>query len=243
MSYILEALRKSDQQRQRGAAPTLHTAPPPMPVSSQSRGTRNALLAVALLGAGILLGWLRPWQLASQAPATVHTPPPAANLAPAASPPLAVPQAPARQAESETPAPAPSPAPRHAPVDSMASAPHDLPPPIRIEPTRPPLIVTPDIRKDAVAMDIPPPVVPSDVKPETKAIPQSELPASIQREIPVMSIALHAYAAAPGDRMVMINDRMLRQGDTLAAGLRLEQITPDGLILGYKGYRFFRSVR
>lgn len=232
MSYILEALRKSDQQRQRGAAPTLHTAPPPMPVSSQNRVSRNALLAVALLGAGILLGWLRPWQSASQAPATVHT-----------SPPLAVPQAPARRAESETPAPVPSPAPRHAPVDSMASAPQDLPPPIRIEPTRPPLIVTPDIRKDAVAMDIPPPVVPSDAKPESKAISQSELPASIQREIPVMSIALHAYAASPRDRMVMINDRMLRQGDTLAAGLRLEQITPDGLILGYKGYRFFRSVR
>lgn len=241
MSYILEALRKSDQQRQRGAAPTLHTAPPPMPVSSQSRGTRNALLAVALLGAGILLGWLRPWQSAPPAPATGTAPPPGAHPAPAAPPPLVVPQAPAPRAESATPTPGPIP--RPAPVGGIANAPRKLPLPIRIEPTRPSLVVTPDIRKDAVTMDIPPPVVPSDMKPEIKAIPQSELPASIQQEIPAMSIALHAYTATPGDRMVMINDRMLRQGDSLAAGLRLEQITPDGLILGYKGYRFFRSVR
>lgn len=237
MSYILEALRKSDQQRQRGAAPTLHTAPPPMPVSSQSRGTRNALLAVALLGAGILLGWLRPWQPAPPASTTGTVPPPGAHPAPAAPPPPFTPHTPVQRAESETPAPIPPR--RPAPEDNLASAPRNLPSPTRIEPARPPLIVTPDTRKDAVAMD----AVPTDATPRPKVIPQSELPASIQQEIPAMSIALHAYTATPGDRMVMINDRMLRQGDSLAAGLRLEQITPDGLILGYKGYRFFRSVR
>jgi general secretion pathway protein B len=41
----------------------------------------------------------------------------------------------------------------------------------------------------------------------------------------------------------MINETMLRQGDSIAPGLRLEQITPDGVVLGYKGYRFQRGVR
>ena len=70
-----------------------------------------------------------------------------------------------------------------------------------------------------------------------------ELPAAIQQEIPSLSISLLGYASQPADRITMINDKLLRQGDLLAPGLRLEQITADGVILDYKGYRFRRGVR
>ena len=50
-------------------------------------------------------------------------------------------------------------------------------------------------------------------------------------------------ASQPADRITMINDKLLRQGDLLAPGLRLEQITADGVILSYKGYRFHHGVR
>jgi hypothetical protein len=36
---------------------------------------------------------------------------------------------------------------------------------------------------------------------------------------------------------------MLHEGEYVASGLRLEQITPDGMIFSYKGYRFSRGVR
>ena len=71
----------------------------------------------------------------------------------------------------------------------------------------------------------------------------AELPVSIQQEIPKMSISVHAYSGAPKERLVGINDRMLREGDFLVPGLLLEQITLNGVIMSYKGYRFRRGVR
>jgi len=83
----------------------------------------------------------------------------------------------------------------------------------------------------------------ADAETEQQVMALSELPASIRREIPSMSMALHGYASNPNDRLVMINDKMLRQGDSLMPGIRLEQITPDGVIISYKNYRFHRGVR
>ena len=57
-----------------------------------------------------------------------------------------------------------------------------------------------------------------------------------------MSISVHAYSPRPSDRMVRINDRLLREGGNLPPGLTLEQITPDGMVFSYKGYRFGRGL-
>ena len=70
----------------------------------------------------------------------------------------------------------------------------------------------------------------------------NDLPVAIQQELPPMSISVHAYAAKPAERLVGINNRLLREGDEVAPGLRLEQITPGGMVLGYKGYSFRRGV-
>lgn len=58
-----------------------------------------------------------------------------------------------------------------------------------------------------------------------------------------MSISVHAYSSQAGNRLVYINNRLLREGMSLAPGLTLEQITPDGMIFTYKGYRFSRRVK
>ena len=70
-----------------------------------------------------------------------------------------------------------------------------------------------------------------------------ELPVQIQREIPPMTVQLHAYSNLPGERIVYINSTKLREGDSLVPGLMLEQITPDGMIFSYKGYRFLHGIR
>jgi len=41
----------------------------------------------------------------------------------------------------------------------------------------------------------------------------------------------------------MINNELLRQGESLSPGFEVERITPDGVVLNYKGYRFQRGVR
>jgi len=71
----------------------------------------------------------------------------------------------------------------------------------------------------------------------------SDLPVSIQQEIPKLAISVHAYSPVAKERLVGINDRVLREGEQLAPGLKLEQITLDGMIISYKGYRFRRGVR
>ena len=53
-----------------------------------------------------------------------------------------------------------------------------------------------------------------------------------------MSVAVHAYSSNPNSRLVMINDRLLHEGAQVDPSLRLEEITPDGMIFSFKGYRF-----
>ena len=77
---------------------------------------------------------------------------------------------------------------------------------------------------------------------QQNVVPVYELPAAIQREIPDMAVQLHAYSNKPSERLVSINSIRLREGGYLMAGLRLEQITQDGMIFSYKGYRFKRGI-
>ena len=78
---------------------------------------------------------------------------------------------------------------------------------------------------------------------EQKAIAFDELPVQIQREIPAITVQLHSYSSKPDERLVYINSTRVQEGDSLMPGLRLEQITPDGMIFSYKGYRFKRGIR
>jgi len=83
----------------------------------------------------------------------------------------------------------------------------------------------------------------AEVAPDQEALRFDELPVQIQREIPEMTVQLHAYSSNPGERLVSINSIRLREGGSLMLGLRLEEITPDGMIFSYKGYRFRRGIR
>jgi general secretion pathway protein B len=200
MSYILDALKKSDQQRQRGATPTLPSAQATMAAPKQPVSLYYGVLAVILLGAGIAIGWLHPWN-AEQA----STKPPVARPA-IADPGQTVQTAPAAQAEmadkSQQAWPAPAP--------TAAAAPT---------------------------------VLPAGSANAGQVLPMSELPFEIQRELPTMTIQLHSYSSKSAGSLVSINSRMLKEGDSLSPGLKLEQITQDGVIFSYKGYRFLFGIR
>jgi general secretion pathway protein B len=53
--------------------------------------------------------------------------------------------------------------------------------------------------------------------------------------IPVLNLDLHVYATKPADRLVFINSRKYREGDTLQEGPVIRQITPAGVVLEYQG--------
>lgn len=58
-----------------------------------------------------------------------------------------------------------------------------------------------------------------------------------------MQVLLHQYSSRPRNRFVTINNQTLQEGESVAPGITLEQITPDGMILSYQGYRFRRGVQ
>jgi len=222
VSYILDALRKSDQQRRRGTAPTLlavqATAVAPKPPAFLAYG----LLATVLVGAGMVIGWLRPWQPEQAAPGS-------AELV-AVKPPASTP----RQPASAPPAMAPQPKPelqlRNATPPSQAAP--------ALVPTKP---QRPERAKPKT--DGTPRGIGADAARVRTVISMAELPLSVQQELPAMTISVHAYSGNPANRLVGINNRMLREGEYLVPGLKLEQITPDGMIFGYKEYSFRRGVK
>jgi general secretion pathway protein B len=217
MSYILEALKKSDKQRQRLAAPTLLTAQAAVAAPKQSAFLRYILLGVALVGAGIVIGWLRPWQQEQPVPAVAATRP-----------------EPGPRQTAAAPAPVP--------VPTSALIKQDLPAPARRETHRAPPKAVAAVKKKT-ATPVPQKPAGTDAAKDQSVVAMSELPVPIQQEIPSMKISVHAYSGQPKNRLVDINDQLLREGMTVAPGLTLEQITPDGMIFSYKGYRFSRRVR
>lgn len=81
------------------------------------------------------------------------------------------------------------------------------------------------------------------VAPAERRLPNlHELPLSLQRELPKMSFSMLIYSSKPADRMISINGRMMHEGQEIASGLKLEEITPEGAILNFRGHRFRKGV-
>ena len=65
-----------------------------------------------------------------------------------------------------------------------------------------------------------------------------ELPSAIRDEIPPLTLSLHYYTTAPASRLVRLNGQLLREGDSLNAEIKVAAITPSGVILSCQGIRF-----
>lgn len=164
MSYILDALRRADAERERGAVPGLHAQP--LPGAGLPAGERRPPWPVLLAGAGtvVILGlavavwllWQRgpaasatgtPVQVATTAPppptaSAAPVPPPAASVpstvpvpAPTASAAPAAPAAPAASAAVPAPARTPAGAASTPPASGLAAVPG--PTPSRAQPPAP----------------------------------------------------------------------------------------------------------
>jgi general secretion pathway protein B len=235
VSYILDALRKSDQQRQRGTAPTLHSAH--FTTAPRPAGARwlYAIGGLILAGAAFGIGWVRPWH--SEPPQLVATQPAS---------PASQPNAPA--VTENTPVPAPTIDAASAPTVQNSPAPAS-----KFESAR---VSSSEASKGLLKRSAPTPGEAPEALPEKPAEtasilpPQEEkipdladLPASVRQEIPAMSISVHAYSRTPKDRLVGVNDRLLHEGDSLTPQLVLQKITPEGMIFSFKGMRFQRGVQ
>jgi general secretion pathway protein B len=229
MSFILDALKKSESDRQRQSGPALFE----VKVAPPRRGLPLWAIAIAvLLGVNlIIIAWMMLRHPRAEAAVTV-TPPP---LVAAASPAAGGAAAPAQQQGQAPLVVAPPPGAAQAPpVAVPASAPFP-------SPAAPAGAAAdePDPEDLAPAQE-PPPFKGSHVQRGTvEGVPlYQDATATPGTHIPPLRLDLHVYADRPQDRFVMINMRKLREGDATPEGVRVESITTDGAVLSYNGSRF-----
>jgi len=69
-----------------------------------------------------------------------------------------------------------------------------------------------------------------------------ELPFDMLQHIPVLEFSAHVYSNNPLQRSIVINGRFMEEGDRLASDLFLSEITPDGAIFDFQGQLFHQGV-
>jgi general secretion pathway protein B len=221
MSFILDALKKSESERHRQTGPVLmdvRIAPPRRRIPPWAWVIAGVL--VVNLGVLAWILWLSPAR--QSAPATpVVAAAPTASAPPAASAPAGAPTAPAA-APTAVPAP-------------PASA---LPPP-----TLP--VATPE------SAALPPPPVPmpqvQPAAPGSQNIDVATLPKVADMlaagvSLPELQLNWHVYDAAPQSRYVLLNGVRMREGDSTQAGVRVVAIVPTGVVVEWRGRRMILNA-
>lgn len=209
MSYILDALKKSDQERSQGNVPDLKTVH--MPVSLEAGPARWPYIVIVLLmlSLAFVLGMFRPWDPVSS-----------------------------RQVESSLAAKVES--------SEVLSTP-EVKEPINAEQSV--SMIDAPVEKPVTEQIINKPVhVESASYIETPTLDLDsvphlyEMPSLVQQAIPEMSFAGHVFSSDINQRTVIINGHSMSEGEVVIQGLKVEQITHNGIVFDYDGQLFRMDV-
>lgn len=233
MSYILEALRKAEQLRRRGDVPGLDAmqAPP-----AAQRNPWPAKAWIALVGVNLLLLGVLFWPDADEPDGVDPARESAATNEATVDSRSMVPPPPAPRSEpgvvvSLRPIPPPPP-PAPKPRGTVTYAPVETP---DVEVT-PPVPAQSDVAATPPAAAVPPPPV-TDTASDLPTWPQVP-PALFAKLGDGLRLDVHVYANNPSERFVLMNLQKYREGEVLREGPVLEAITPEGVVLSFRGQRF-----
>lgn len=229
MSYILDALKKAESERERGAVPGLSSTQTNhstyIHYGSQHRPVWLLLLMLCVLLAVGLALWL--WRAPAAQP-----PAPALQVSSTVLAPIPVPT-PAPAAGSVQPVPALPSASAVPSVRAVAPVVAKVLPAAATSPAAPP--PAPPAAPAAKAL----PAVTSPARAASGGIPQlSELPDSLRRQIPALNISGALYSDTPPEWTLIINDQLMSRGSQVAPDLRLEEISASSALFNFKGQRF-----
>lgn len=216
MSFILDALKKSESDRQRHSGPALFEVKVAPPRSALPLWA-VAVAALLVVNLAILMWMLWPHPAARSADSSTA----AASLA--------------AQGPQAAGTPAPAPLSLTAPAASPAAA-AALPP-------TPGAASGAGDNPDDYAPAAEPAAAPSLSNRVRRATADGvplyqDAAAAAGASIPQLRLDLHVFAQRPQDRFVMINMHKLREGDSLPEGVHVDSITPEGAVLSYSGARF-----
>jgi general secretion pathway protein B len=237
MSFILDALKKSESDRQRQNGPALfevRVAPP---------RTRLPLWAIAIalllvVNLGVVIWMLLRHQEHARTPLASTTAAPATGLPAAAA--GAQPQSPGASTAAPAGTATPVPVVATSAPASAGTAPPASPGASPAPAAAPPAAEAANAADYAPAEEPAPSALGSHVRRGTESgVPlYQDLTTTAGTRLPQLRLDLHVFAARPQDRFVMINMHKLREGDTLPEGVHVDSITPEGAVLSFNGSKF-----
>jgi general secretion pathway protein B len=252
MSFLLDALRKSENQKQLGNAPTIHSTEnlgkPPR------RRLKPVVFVLILLPALLVLSWYV-WQLFLSSSSIEHTRPvtrsmtepftestaevvtenealpaipqnlPPGNRVSAERTPVETfePQSPVEESGRDIQA-SPKPSVEAIMIDQLSEV-------TEPEPDGPVVLEVEASQSQAEELQLP----------RTEAISYWQLPESIREEMPDLRISVLVFSEMPESRFIIMNGRRIVEGDEFLPGLVLVEIRRLGVIFSYKHYQFIVS--
>ena len=217
MSFILDALRKSEHERQRSAVPGLSQVPLAAP---QPQLPRWALGVIGVLVAAVLVIGGAWWQ-SSRAPAEVASSP--STGSPAATVERRVELPAPRNTVSQQAAPTRLPASGQPSLSAAAASSTGAPS---------------GAAEESIAPALSPPARLTNLPDDSVALPSVTMLAAEGIAVPPLRLELHAFGAQARERFVFINGRKYVEGDRLVEGPMLVAIEPTGAVLTHAGRRF-----
>lgn len=211
MSFILDALKKSETERQQQTGAEFSNVPSSS-VEQPSMKWLWILIGLLVVNVAVLFGILLRPDAPSPAPAETLTPPveTTPEQAAAAEPSFAEQVAEARERQAERTATAAVSLEDAPPDPAVAAAPPSAPTGAASRPGR-----------------------------RVQTIDEVRLNGSLQ--VPDLHLDIHVYSDVPGERFVFINMVKHREGSRLDEGPVVNEITPGGVILDYRGTSFLLS--
>jgi len=252
MSYILEALKKAEHQREIGQVPRIDSEHEPATAGLSSRWGVIVVL-VLLVNAGLLLVLFWP-----DGPGNVSEPVTAsAEVSPAtraSSVPDVRPRATPTVVQNSTREKAVQPRRENtlaggaAPVaplpvraaPALPGIPTPGPPPAELRPVTPPAVapVPPQVQPSPSVSFAPSP--PPALVPHTDALPVwPQVPSHIFEQLHGnLRLDVHVYSEKHRDRFVLINLQKYHEGEQLQEGPVVDAITAEGVVLSLQGQQF-----
>lgn len=251
MSYILDALRKADAQRERDPARGIHAQPLPGSANDPEgrRGWRIAAFAAGIAALAVV-GW-GGWML-------LRDPGAGTGTIAATAPPETVARVNPTPVAPSQPAPV-----METPVQPPATtAPVTVPPPMRARDARqsslpmmrggpqPPAGEAPAPSGAPVAVapvpaiSAPLPIAPPVSSPPAVALPVPPAPTpaavvtGLPPDAPKLAISGGVYSRNPAQRMLIVNGQVFNEGSEIAPGVKLEAVQARTAVLGFRGARY-----
>ena len=215
MSLILDALKKSEAERQRGQTPNLLSPLPSTPRQAQTN-TKSGLPWMIVIVLAVAISAIGFFQIKEKMDgASAHAPGVATEVTQSITT-----EAPEKPEAAATAAPTPAPAPVEKPdaATTIAAAP--------VVASRPAL-PTQTEAPQAVA----------EPEPVERIAGLSEMSAEQRQQLPTLKLSMHVYSSETSKRFAIIDGQRVNEGSVLGNAV-VEQIRQDGVVLSVQGQSY-----